>query len=161
MTTPRYKSANVRESLIPEAKKTEAPEEKEKKLGLWDYIKSITSDKNELTNDELRDYEPYMINRWLSIVPHYVPIISMVNNSTFVSNKRMHYQFLLNTIPKKFVRLGKENYVDTTEPKKMKELVLLLSSKLNVGSNDIKFAIHYLGFDAVNKFAANFKMVRN
>jgi hypothetical protein len=125
------------------------------KIGIWDYIKWITNEKKSVTDSELRDYEPYLINRFLMQSDALLPIIRMANDVGYVSDKRMHYEFLKGVIPKGYYKLP--SMPSTENWKVLKANAELVCSKYNIGLNDLRSFIDINGIDAVNKLAERFK----
>lgn len=73
--------------------------------GIFDYLKFITVDKkpwNELDDDSKKDFQPYMINRWLSMHPDLIDIVNYLQPFTVgVMDKEMVYKMYLELLPKK------------------------------------------------------------
>ena len=152
------KAKNVEVDFLGNEIVEEKPiEHKEAGMSLWDYIKCITTTKQSLTDEELKGYDPFMINRWLSCVHMYIPQLADACDSTMLGNKMMHYEFLRNSIPKKNVFIDRKNYVKLHQPKDLKELIELITTNLELGTNDVMSAIDHLGYDAVNTFADRFR----
>lgn len=75
-------------------------------MKLFDYLKAITSQKLELDfNDHeiSKEYEPFIINRYVSMCELYIPIANAINR--FTVPKAIHYRFYLNALPKRQVYL--------------------------------------------------------
>jgi hypothetical protein len=71
------------------------------KLGLFDIINNIYEKKGGfLSSDELKSYQPYMVNRALS---QHKDLVFLANelNSLYNIDKDMHYAFLYHGVPKK------------------------------------------------------------
>lgn len=76
------------------------------KLTLFDFINGMMQDKKEFdfSNPEvLSAYEPFWINRWLSMCDMFLPFIAQLNLVELP--KETHYNFLKNILPKKKVYL--------------------------------------------------------
>lgn len=112
----------------------------EKKWKLFDYIKAITSTKEILTDDDLRDYNPYIINRYLSCVPQYTKLICYVNKTEFISNKSAHYEFLRSIVPKRFVKI---DYIDTKMDSNTLWELGKIMDLLKIGMRDAKLVHAY------------------
>ncbi|MFW6247424.1 MAG: hypothetical protein ACOC22_04625, partial [bacterium] len=70
-------------------------------MKIWDYLKSLTS-KEELdfNDDEVRkDYNPYIINRFVSMCDVYLPLANEINK--YDIPKEVHYRFYYSTLPKR------------------------------------------------------------
>jgi len=69
-------------------------------LTIFDILKEITVTKSELDfkNPEIdKLYDVFMINRWLSMVEAFIPIIEACNIKI---SKKSHYNYLKTMIPK-------------------------------------------------------------
>jgi hypothetical protein len=73
-------------------------------IRIFDFLKALTETKVDLTNHERfeKDYSPYMINRFLSMEPSTLYFAHFANN---ISDKKIHYMFLLGSLEKKKVYL--------------------------------------------------------
>lgn len=70
-----------------------------KKLSLFDHLNIITMEKRELTEDELSSYSPYVINRFVSMVDHYLPVVNELNQHDIP--KDVHHNFMRSFLPKR------------------------------------------------------------
>ena len=68
---------------------------------LFEYLKSITETKNDLSNEEEfeKDYNSFMVNRFLSMHPETTFFAHFINKGNL--SKKSHYQFLFHTLPQK------------------------------------------------------------
>lgn len=71
------------------------------KLNLFDYLKSLTKTKIDLSNDDgfESEYNIFMINRFLSMDPSTTFYAHFVNKGNL--DKKTHYLFLLHALPQK------------------------------------------------------------
>jgi hypothetical protein len=83
---------------------------------IWDWVKSITYDKNNLLETEsVSSYEPYVVNKSLSYHLDCV-LYSNEMNQRFYLDKDMQYSFYLNSLRKM------KRYSSWTKKKKIKNL---------------------------------------
>jgi hypothetical protein len=83
---------------------------------IWDWVKSITYDKNNLLETEsISSYEPYVVNKSLSYHLDCV-LYSNEMNQRFYLDKDMQYSFYLNSLRKM------KRYSSWTKKKKIKNL---------------------------------------
>jgi hypothetical protein len=71
-------------------------------MELFDYLKSLTERNEDLDfdNEEIRKgYQPYMINRFVSMVEVFIPIVNEINK--YDVPKNIHYKYLYSIIPKR------------------------------------------------------------
>jgi hypothetical protein len=80
--------------------------EKQTKSGIFDFLHEITVVQSKEYFDNLSDVDRgaykasrYMINRFLSMNPHYLPIINTLQQYGSISD-RAHYLFLIGIIPR-------------------------------------------------------------
>lgn len=94
--------------------------DEKKAVGLFDYINSINTSKENLMDGDIvaeKKYPAYMVNKALGFFQETVSYAQLMNQNSHLSNK-MQYLFLLNTVrpakrftkwPKKF----KDDRIDT------------------------------------------------
>jgi len=94
-------------------------------MELFDYLKCLTESKEDLdfTSDEIsKNYSAYTINRFVSMVEIYIPIVAQCNR--YDLPKHIHYSFYKNILPKKkqyFNYLKKKKDVDLEDKKYIAE----------------------------------------
>lgn len=95
-------------------------------MNLFEHLDGLTIHKKEFdpNNDEQKkSYEPFMINRFVSMIDVYIPIINEINKYPNVP-KETHYRFLQKTLPKRkqfFKYIKKKKDVTIEEKKKVME----------------------------------------
>ena len=75
---------------------------------LFSHLNNLTRDKvfPDFSLDEVeKSYQPYMINRYISMVDMWIPIVQLVNKTQGLT-KEQHYRFLFNILPKTSVRFN-------------------------------------------------------
>lgn len=73
----------------------------EKKIGLFDFLNSIShGNTNILDETNIKEYSPYMINRFLSAEQDTVELANLMNERPSL-DKQMHYDFLRRIVPKR------------------------------------------------------------
>jgi hypothetical protein len=90
---------------------------KPKKKSPFEYLKDLTSNKVKnqvITEEYLKDYEPTVINKILSMNFKLYPQLLKINTYSFaMMPKEMHYKYLHATLPKQFLKFdyvkGKKN----------------------------------------------------
>lgn len=86
-------------------------------MDLFEYLSSVTDKKRELDEDELKGYPVYMINRFVSMVDMYLPIVAELNQ--YQLDPFTHHQFMLAFLPKrrqyfKYIKKNKEDVKEST-----------------------------------------------
>jgi len=85
-----------------------------KKMTLFQHLDSLTSKKINFdpTNDiQAKSYDQYMINRFVSMIDLYIPIVNDINR--FQLSKKTHFDYFKSFLPKKkhyfrYIKAGKE-----------------------------------------------------
>lgn len=79
---------------------------------LFDYLKSLTSKNPRYCGEELINYNPWMVNRFLTDIPELLPVLEEINGGYNLTYQQ-HYDLLFEVIPKskRFLKynLKKEN----------------------------------------------------
>ena len=87
-------------------------DEKYGKRALFDHLNDLTLGKPEwdkYDDRRIKTYDPYIINRFVSMVKMFVPLINKINRSEL--SKEDHYNFLSGSLPKRkqyFKYIGKK-----------------------------------------------------
>lgn len=86
------------------------PKKQKKSTELFDFLRDITEDKKNILNSENNHgYTKYMITRFLSMNPNYLPLVDQVlNRYQGVLDNEMFHKLCLGLIPRQRVRL---NYI--------------------------------------------------
>ncbi len=90
-------------------------------MEIFDYLKCLTETKEDLDfcNDEIsKNYQPYMINRFVSMAEIYLPFVVEANK--YDLPKETHYNFFKEILPKRkqyFSYLKKKKDIDLEDKK--------------------------------------------
>ena len=87
-------------------------------MKLFDHLNNILQDKKEIDwedPEQTKEYDPYMLNRFLSICDAYIPIIEVTNIKNI--SKQTHFRVMSEFIPKRSQRLNFKNYISTKKDK--------------------------------------------
>lgn len=107
-------------------------------MELFDYLHEITVRKTDLdfSNDDIsRTYQPYMINRWMSMIDLYIPIVNEMNRGDIP--KDAHYRYYWSVIPqRKFPK--KKNGQDGTQ-----YFPYIKSPKKELNKTELNCIAHY------------------
>jgi hypothetical protein len=111
---------------------------KSEKYGLFEHLNNISLDKEELTEEQMSSYTPYLINRFVSMVDCYLPVVNEIN--MYDLPKDVHCQFMKSFLPKRkqYFKYIKETKEDSYErecietyfecgPNDSKEMMKLMS----------------------------------
>mgnify|MGYP000864491725 CR=1 FL=1 len=91
--------------MPPRKKKVESTEEPViKSRGLFNHVNAIYQDQSAnywstLTDGDKKTYSPYMINRFLSMNIHQIPVVNAIQQFSQVPAEQ-HYLFYANMIPR-------------------------------------------------------------
>lgn len=105
-------------------------------MELFDYVKSLTTKKNKLSDDQLNGYKQiiFMINRFVSM--EFIELANFMNILK-LNDERLHFDFFYYTLPKKFLKYIKKKNLK----EKNLEMIDLLYKNLNISKKE---AIQYL-----------------
>lgn len=86
------------------------------KMTLFDYLDTVTGKKRELNEEELKGYPMYMMNRMVSMLDVFVPVISELNLCKDLPPET-HQLFLRTLLPKRkqyfgYIKKAKKNVDD-------------------------------------------------
>jgi len=73
-------------------------------MDIYQYLKAATVEKKDLdfNNNEVNDdYSPFIVNRFVSMVEYFVPLINAINK--YDVPKSVHYNYLKNSLPKRYI----------------------------------------------------------
>lgn len=135
---------------FPEDEEKVVDKKKKKKKGtfsIFDFIKALTSTKEDLTEhpDFEKDYNPFRINRWLSMDPTLIYASFFANKTDIISNKKLHFLFLQNTIEKGNYYISyKKDVVDNPDVK-------IISEYYNVNEAAAREYLLLLSIEEINK----------
>jgi hypothetical protein len=106
----------------------------------------FTKENKELDTDAEQQYQPYMINRWISM---YSPALAIAVNSTsnmlwplYKEDKQLHYKLMQTVLPcakKKhinYIKKTKQNEEDNAE------LIRQLAERLELSEREIKYLLN-------------------
>ncbi|HON83974.1 MAG TPA: hypothetical protein PLI22_07590 [Caldisericia bacterium] len=101
--------------------KKDLTEEKNESLSLFDHLNNLTENKTEydpMNDVQTKSYEPYMINRYISMCDFYLPLVNEINKYDIPKN--VHYRYFLSSLPKrkqffKYISKGKDVNKDDKE----------------------------------------------
>lgn len=73
-------------------------------MQLFDYLKAITNPKVDLDFSDSsvsKDYDNYMMNRWISMCETFLPVCSQIN--FYDIPKETHYNYYKSTLPQRYI----------------------------------------------------------
>lgn len=122
-----------------ENKKEQIIEEKEKKISLFDILNSLYHSKDLKFIDVEKSYNPYMINKFVSMNSDLILIANEMNINPFLS-KKLQFDFYTSIIRKKkrytkYLKAEKEEIIDVIKfymkcsNEKAKDILRLLSKE--------------------------------
>ena len=103
-----------------------------KNKNIFDFLKNIcyTKDKNffkNLSEEEKKDYNIFMIQKWLSMEPKYINFISFVDKYAFnCLDKQMYDRLMMEVLPKKQIYF---KYIKKDKSKEKDDIVIEYLSK--------------------------------
>jgi hypothetical protein len=130
----------------------------DEKIDLFYFLKAMTVDKKNLdfSNEEIeKKYDVYMINRYVSMVECFIPLINELNK--YNMSKQSHYNLLKNCLPNQKLYF---KYI-----KKSKDLTLnekkYIAYYYSVGLNEAELYIKHLSEEEINTILNVYKYGKN
>lgn len=82
-------------------KRTKIVDEKIKDKSFFDYLNDVTVTKIDFddTSDTVKNYTPYLINRYISMCNMYIPYVNEINK--FNVSKSVHYKYFQTLLPQR------------------------------------------------------------
>lgn len=127
-------------------------------MELFDYLKALT-DKNEdldFDNEEIRkDYQPYMINRFVSMAEVFTQVVNEINR--YDLPKSVHFRYLFSVLPKRkqfFHYIKKKKDLTQTEK-------LVIANYFEVGLKEAERYIQLLDEKQVEEILELFHYGKN
>lgn len=74
-------------------------------LNIFSFLKGMTIEKRDFDFDDVqvnKQYSQYSINRWLSMVDLFVPLVNEINKCSNLDNKT-HYEMYKDTLPQESI----------------------------------------------------------
>jgi hypothetical protein len=112
-------------------------------MTIFDFIQEITFNKtpwDNFTETDKKSFEPYMINRYLSMEPKYIEIVNYVQGLN-IQDKEKIYKIYSGLIPKNKVYL---KYVKGKKMEHNSELTMYISEYFNCSMQEAKDYIEIL-----------------
>jgi hypothetical protein len=127
-------------------------------MELFDYLKALTERNEELDfdNDEVRKgYQPYMINRFVSMSEVYIPVVNEINK--YEVPKDVHYRYMFSILPKrkqffKYIKGNKD--LSLTEKK-------ILAHYFNVGMREAEEFIRMMEPEQIQEVLEIYRSGKN
>ena len=118
------------------------------KYTLFEHLNNLTTEKLELDpldDDQVKSYDPYMTNRFISMTQMYVLLVNEINR--YDVPKEAHYNYFLSTLPKRkqyFKYIGKPKKDDI-------ETITRISKYYEIGKREAKQYIDFLSDEQVKE----------
>ncbi len=123
-------------------------------MKLFDHIDNVTLKKNDLTEDEMKTYSPYMMNRFISMIDMYLPIINQLNQ--YDLPKDTHNTFLKSFLPKRKQYI---KYISSKKDNKSYDLECL-EKYFEVGRRDAEHFLSILSDEQLKEITDKFKTLK-
>lgn len=115
---------------------------------IFDWLKEVTYNKtpwNNFTSDQIKSFEPYMVNRFLSMNPDYLELVNYVQTIPY-TEKEKYYRIYCDLLPKKQFW---SKYIKPSAKQPNKDLIQYLTVYFECGSNEVMEYIELLGKDGI------------
>tara|TARA_B100001123_G_scaffold450743_1_gene623374 strand:- start:1103 stop:1504 length:402 start_codon:yes stop_codon:yes gene_type:complete len=120
---------------------------------IFDYINDILYHKKGTLIDNIEhesSYNPYMINRWLSMYsPQVATVVNFTSNRLYsiFETKAEAYNFMVNVMPHSSPRRIKYIKKNKTDKKEEEEIIGTLASNLELSKREINYYIEQSDLD--------------
>lgn len=112
-------------------------------MNIFNYLSNILftkKDKELKTLDQQSDYQPFLINRWCSMLNKQTcRVVNTTTNTMYqvFENKTDHYKFLHYIIPRE--RFKRINYIKKIKPEKQQDDdIKLIAKNMQLSTREIK-----------------------
>jgi hypothetical protein len=106
--------------------------------GPIEFLEDLTEKKvswEDQSDLDMRNYSPFMMNRWLSMSADWLEIIAETQRYTAVISPRINYLFYRDLLPKKKIYF-KYTKAQSEKTQKYDEISELISERLNISRKD-------------------------
>lgn len=127
-------------------------------MEIFDHLSNLTQFKKEVdfSNDEVKkSYVKYIINRWISMVEFFIPIVNQINK--FDVPEEIHYRFYLNVLPKRKIFF---NYIKKNKELNEKEKKYI-AHYFEIGTKEADIYINILDNDQIQEILNTYKYGNN
>lgn len=115
------------------------------KPSLFDYLTNICVDKVGITEDD-KGYQPYMINRFISMTNIYLPMVNDIN--MYQVPITAHYEYYASKLPKR--KLYAKYIKKTKTDKKSEDVIERLCKYYEIGLKEAKLYLTILSDEQIN-----------
>ena len=115
---------------------------------IFDWLKEVTYNKtpwNNFTNDQIKSFEPYMVNRFLSMNSDYLELVNYIQTIPY-TEKEKYYRIYCDLLPKKQFW---SKYIKSSTKQPNKDLIQYLTVYFECGSSEVMEYIELLGKDGI------------
>ncbi len=134
--------------------KVKVDKPKDTSLSLFDHLNNLSDKKIEFNPEDHKNYEPYKINRFISMCDLYIGLVNNINK--YDVPKDIHYKYYFNTIPK---RKQYFNYI-SKEKDKYKESRKNIMTYFECGSKDVNEYLKILTDEQIKEIDKKFEAGR-
>ncbi len=124
------------------------------KVDIFSLLKDLTQNKKpykELNEEELKIYNSFMINRFLSMNQDFVELVNYIQWIPY-EKKESYYKIYLDLLPKKSLWL---NYIKSKTKNPNKDLVEILSNYFECSSREAKEYMKFISKDEIKEILRN------
>ena len=124
------------------------------KVDIFSLLKDLTQNKKpykELNEEELKIYNSFMINRFLSMNQDFIELVNYIQWIPY-ERKESYYKIYLDLLPKKSLWL---NYIKSKTKSPNKDLVEILSKYFECSSKEVKEYMKLISKDEIKEILRN------
>jgi hypothetical protein len=127
-------------------------------MELFDYLKAMTERNQDLNFDDeevRKGYQPYMINRFVSMSEIFVPIVNEINSHEVP--KHIHFRYMFSILPKRKYFF---KYIKKKKDFSIKEKTII-AKYFEVGMNEAEKYIQLLDEEQIKEILSIFRYGKN
>lgn len=125
-----------------------------KQKTIFDILNDITFNKVKWEEQDQKQVQTYMLNRWLSMSDEYLDIIAYCQPTTDLLTPELYYKFYVDLLPKrkfftKYISGKKES--SYSEP-----LLIFLCQRLELGIKEVEEMLMFLTKEQIREYIRSF-----
>lgn len=122
---------------------------------IFDWLKEITYNKspwNKFSNEQIKTFEPYMINRFLSMSSDYLELVNYVQTIPY-TEKEKYYKIYCDLLPKKQFW---SKYIKSNTKQPNKDLMKYLTTYFECSSKEATEYLNLLNENQIKDILSDF-----
>ena len=121
-----------------------------KQKTIFDILNDLTYNKVKWEDQDQKQVQPYMLNRWLSMHPDYLEIIAYCQPTTDLLNPEFYYKFYVDLLPKQ--KFFTKYQTGKKDEKVNSNLIAFLSQRLELSFKEIDDLLEVVNHDDLKEY---------